>query len=360
MRDNFDIVAELESRPDLIEYPGELLMKGGPKDYIGAALCIRATLYFKGAHLQQVRDHIVSCFEEFGRLSGDVFSWLWRESATDDCPKLPYKNSKPLGDYIESMSENEHLSFYYTGGSRAEDASSWQFRIYGQRGWKAKVGRDTSVVEFSVPVVFFEGRRPDFIALVVKCARWLKAEHGYAGYALNLSPVRREKNEPIEAFLSERMPGMDVGNAPLLADRPEFKPFKIKTVSWLTVINYARLDLVGGAEGIQDKLPAGYFRMYDYGAGVVIQAGAKPSALGDQKDLRPAAYILLDHQLSDIRLFNVGSLHSNSQRGEIRLTGWAADRWLQRFDVRPSEIRNHVERLMQESPITGEDALKTT
>ena len=33
-------------------------MKGGPEDYIGAVVCLRGTLYFKGAHTRLVRKRL--------------------------------------------------------------------------------------------------------------------------------------------------------------------------------------------------------------------------------------------------------------------------------------------------------------
>jgi hypothetical protein len=357
MAENFDFASELSKRPELIKFPGDLLMKGGAKNYIGAVLCVRATLYFKGGHTDSKREGIVSCFEEFLRLSGEVFTWLWREKPVDGSPKLRYEESVALRDLILPMGEDDHLSFCYTSGVKAEDAGCWQFLIYGQRGWKAKIGQEYSAVEFSVPVDFLEKNRREFIALVVYCSKVLEVEHGCAGFALNLSPVRRERNEPVEAFVSERMPGLDIGNATLLANDPALKIGKIKTVSWLTVMNFSRLDLAGGISKLKKNLPSSHFKIYDYGAGVVVQAGARPAAVGDEADLRPAAYIVLDHQLCDVRVFSIDDLHHNSRHGEIRLTGWAANQWVKRFDVGPAELPLHLRRLADEPSLEDEDVI---
>ncbi len=47
MEQPFDLAAELAKQPHLLEIAGNLLMKSGPEDYIGAVLCLRGTLYFK-------------------------------------------------------------------------------------------------------------------------------------------------------------------------------------------------------------------------------------------------------------------------------------------------------------------------
>ncbi|MGY2337595.1 type VI immunity family protein, partial [Pseudomonas sp. SDO5511_1_S431] len=97
---------------------------------------------------------------------------------------------------------------------------------------------------------------------------------------------------------------------------------------WLTVLDQARLDLVGGLDALRAQLPPSHFAVYEYGSGVVIQAGAYPYLGGDTEDPKPAAYVLLNHALKGIRYDTVGSLHGNSHDGELRLVGWSADQWL--------------------------------
>ena len=64
MEQPFDLAAELAKQPHLLEIAGNLLMKGGPEDYIGAVLCLRGTLYFKEAHTPLVRESLCQCFDE--------------------------------------------------------------------------------------------------------------------------------------------------------------------------------------------------------------------------------------------------------------------------------------------------------
>lgn len=357
MQDDFDIASEMARLPWAMEIPGSLLMKGGPQDYIGAALCIRGTLYFKDAHTKGVREELCKCFNEFLKLAGDSLVWLWREDPPEGKNLIPYGKVKPLPDMMNKMDEDDHLSFYYTSGGKPEDASPWLFSIYGQRGWKAKMGDNLSVLEFSVPIIFFEQHRIDFIRLFVSSARFLRAEQGYAGYALNLSVTKRDNNEPTEAFMSEQMPGLDVGTAALLANRPEFKGSKIKTVSWLTVIHESRLVQIGNLAFLHRNLPSSHFAIYDYEVGYVVQAGASPSLIGDSEHPAPATYVLVDHLLSCLRYETVGSLHGGSHDGEIRLTGWSADQWLKRFDISPFGLRDLRNRISTVQPLTANDVL---
>lgn len=349
MEPKFDLAEELAKHSHLLEMPGNLLMKGGREDYIGAVLCLRGTLYFKGAHTPLVREALCQCFDDYKRLAGPQLTWLWREEPPEGKPLTAYGDAKPLREMLAGMDEDYPLSFYYNSGKQSIDASGWYFEIFGQSAWEAKIGRDLSVLEFSVPLLYQEQNPLHFQRLFLDFARRLAPEQGYAGHAYNLSPTRRDSNEPTEAFMAARMPGLDVGTAGLLANRPAFKPSKIKTVSWLTLLDQARLEQVGGVEALRAQLPSSHFAFYDYGAGVVIQAGAYPVG-GDAEDPRPAAYVLLNHVLKGIRYETVGSLHGGSHDGELRLVGWSADQWLKRLDVDEGEISAWRAKLLRNEP----------
>ncbi|QXQ04150.1 DUF3396 domain-containing protein [Stenotrophomonas indicatrix] len=357
MPSSHQIPVELPWSPEALaafEFPGDLLLPRGPRNYVGAVTCLRLTLYFKDAHTAATRERLCLCFDAFRELAGDALSWLWREKPPRGMPKQRVKNSQPLRDMIGTMSEDDHLSFCYTSGANAEDAGAWQFLVYGKRGWQSRMGDDMSVLELSAPTGHFSGEKCQFIEFAIKCAHWLRAAHGHAGYALNLSPVRRERNEPIEAVLAQRLPGLDAGNAALLANRAELKHLKFKTVSWLTLLDDARLAAAGGFDQLRSALSEPYFRLQGYGSGVLIQAGARPLAYADAEDPRPPEYVLLDHQLRGLRPASVGNLHFNPKSAEPRLIGRLADQWMRRFEVDASEIPIHEARLARQHPRTYE------
>ncbi|RQB74143.1 DUF3396 domain-containing protein [Pseudomonas aeruginosa] len=349
MEQPFDLTEELAKHPHLLEVPGNLLMKGGREDYIGAVLCLRGTLYFKGGQTPLVREALCKCFDDFKCLAEPHLTWLWREEPAEGKPLTAYSDAKPLREIMRGMDEDDLLSFCYTSGKNPQDASAWLFDIFAPRGWEAKMGDDIGVLAFSVPLLYQERNPLNFLQLLLDCAHRLAPEQGYAGHAFNLSPNKRDDNEPTEAFMAARMPGLDVGTAALLAYRPKFKPTRIKTVSWLTILDQPRLDLAGGLDALRSQLPSSHFAFYDYGAGVVIQAGAYPPG-GDGDDPRPAAYVLLNQVLKGIRYETVGSLHGGSHDGELRLVGWSADQWLKRLDVDESDIPAWRARLLGDEP----------
>ncbi|GFM85096.1 hypothetical protein PSCICO_04950 [Pseudomonas cichorii] len=350
MKPEFNMAEELAKQPQLLEMPGNLLMKGGPENYVGTVLCLRGTLYFKEAHTPQVREAVCQCFDEFKHIAEPHLTWLWREEPPEGKPLTPYNKAKTLREMLAAMDEDYPLSFYYTSGKQPDDASPWYFEFFGQPAWEAKMGDDLSVLEFSVPLLYQEQNPLKFLQLFIDFSKHLNPIQGYAGHAYNLSITKRDDNQPTEAFMATRMPGLDVGTAALLANRPQFKASKIKTVSWLTLLDKERVELAGGLEALRTQLPPSHFAFYRCEESLVIQAGAYPYLSGDAEDPKPAAYVLLNHTLKNLRYDTVGSLHGGSHDGELRLVGWAADQWLKRLDVDESELPVWSARLLGNEP----------
>lgn len=350
MDQSFDLAAALTKQPHLLEVPGNLLMKGGPQNYIGAVASVRGTLYFKEAHTSVVREALCKCFDDFKMVAEPHLTWLLREEPPKGKPVIPYSNAASLREMMESLDEDDLLSFFYTSGKQSKDASPWLFSIMGQRAWQAKMGDDVSVLEFSVPVLFHDQNPLSFLKLFRAFAQRLNPEQGYAGNAFNLSITQKDENEPTEAFMAARMPGLDVGTASWLTIEPTAKQPKIKTVSWLTLLDNQRLELAGGLDILRSQLPSSHYAFYRCNDGVIIQSGAYPYAAGDAEDPKPAAYVLVNHLLKPIRCETVGSLHSGSHDGELRLVGWSADQWLKRLDVDDSSIPAWRTKLLRDEP----------
>lgn len=339
--------------------PGAMLMKYGPENYMGAVLAVRGTLYFNGSHTPEIREAICQCFDTYEAITKEHLTWLWREEPPEGPDKMAYAKAKPMRDMMKRMDEDDLVSFAYSGGEKPEDASPWMFHVLGLRGWKAKMGDwGLDSLEFSLPILYAEENPTAFQKLFVEFARLLKAEHGHGGFALNLSLVRREENEPIEAFMASKMNGIDAGDNVVLAGRHEIGiTDHIKTIGWLTAINKDMLDKVGGLPTLRSELPMDWFAMYDYGNGIVIQAGPKPEKAGVEIDPKPATYVLPNMALKEIRVPEIGNLHYGSQDGEPRLYGWAAEQWLQRFDVPEEELLSYKAKLLKEPKLTKETTL---
>jgi hypothetical protein len=358
--ENHDDVAELlRANPDKLFVPGELLMKNGPQDYIGAAFSVRGTLYFDGSHTPEVRNAICECFAAYEVIANEHLRWLWRDEPPSGPNLLPYAKVKPMKTMMEKLRPDDLVSFAYTGGAKSEDASPWMFYVQGVRAWRAKMETaGLGALTFSVPPLFIEENPTAFQKLFVEFARLLKAAHGHAGFAFNLSLPREEPNESTEAFMATKMNGIDVGNPVVIGARGKCGiRDHIKTVGWLTAINYDMLEKVGGLARLRSELPVSWFAKYDYGNGLVIQAGAKPEIVSVEADPHPASYVLLNMALKDIRISEIGGIHYPSQHGEPRLYGWAAEQWVSRFDVPEDELMSFKTKLLVEPKLNKESTL---
>lgn len=348
--DKTEALALLRDHPEKMELPGALLMRKGPKDYVGAVPALSGTIYFKDAHTLEVRDAICDCFEEWEALAGPYLTWLWREEPAEGPSKQSYKKAKPMRDYMKRMNENDSVSYGYISGRNPEDAGPWQFEVYGLRAWEAKMGtRGLCSLRFTVPLLYANDHPLAMPTLFLSFVRKLKAVHGYAGSGLVLSLVRSEENEAIEMYLAGQANGLDVGHE-LWTNKNVVAG--IKTVGWLTAINNNMVEKIGGLTAIRSELPMDWFALYDYGAGIVIQAGPKASAAKVDEDPKPAIYVLPNMLLREVRTPKIGSLHHASRDGELRLTGQAAEQWLQRFDVDEGELLNYKAKLLNEPKLT--------
>lgn len=344
----FDPIQLMREHPEKMRIPGALLTKKGPQDYVGSVPAVTGTLFFKDAHLPEVREAISACFDEYEAIAKEHLSWLWRAEPPEGPDKFAYAKAPPMRQMAKRMKENDLFAFTYTSGKQPHDAGDWEFDVSGMRGWEAKmVVRGTSVLRFSLPLLYVEENPTAFQAMFVSFAKRLKAIHGYGGYGLVLSAVREYDNQPFEAYMAEKMNGFDVGSPTGGASNAHEG---IKTVSWLTAVNYEMVDKIGGLSAIRSELPMDWFALYDYGAGLVIQAGPKPEAAPTDQP-KPARLVLPNVLFKEVRSPKV-SLHFGSVNGEPRLNGWGAEQWLQRFDVPEDELMAYKARLLEEPKLT--------
>ena len=351
----FDPLQLMRDHPEAMRIQGGLLTKQGPQDYVGSVPAVTGTLFFKDAHLPEVREAICVCFDEYAVIAGHHFTWLWREEPPEGPPKIPYPKAKSMRSMLKHMKENDLVSFAYISGSQPHDAGDWEFQVSGVRGWQAKMQNwGLSVLRFSMPILYVEENPTAFQAMFISFAMRLKAVHGYGGYGLVLSLVRSDDNQPFEAYLAEKLSGFDVGT-PVGVSQAALAG--LKTVSWLTAVNRDMVELVGGLSTIRSELPMDWFALYDYGAGLVIQAGPKPDAAPTDRP-KPARLVLPNALFKPVRMPQIGSLHRNSVDGEPRLNGWAAEQWLKRFDIDESELMVYKAQLLDEPKLTPATTLQ--
>ncbi len=345
-----------------LEMPGAMLMKYGPEDYVGATIAVRGTLYFKGAHTPEVREALCRCFDAYEAVAKDNLRWLWRDEPPSGPNKFAYTKAPAFRSMAMKMHDDDHFGFAYVGGEKPHDASPWVFSTFGHRAWQARMGSwGPDSLIFSMPREMVDSHPTLFQKLFVEFCRLLKVEHGHGGFALNLSLVRKEPNQPTEAIMVSKMAGLDAGSGHLIGGLPDRDiEHRLVNVGWLTAINHTMIEKVGGIDALRSELPASWFAKYGYGNGVVIQAGPEPEIAPVELDPKPAIYVLPAMALKKVRLIADLSLHYGSKDGEPRLTGLAARAWLTRFDIPEEDLMLYKAKLLREPKLTKETTLPET
>ncbi|ONN68258.1 type VI immunity family protein [Herbaspirillum sp. VT-16-41] len=344
----FDPAHFMRNHPEEMRIPGGLLTRQGQQDYVGAVPAITGTLFFHDAHLPKVREAICACFDDYAALAKDQLTWLWRAEPPEGPQKFPYHEAPAMRDMIRRMNENDLVSFIYTSGKQSFDAGEWEFQVFGLRAWEANMKEiGSSALRVSVPLLYIEENPTAFQRLFAEFARRLHAIHGYAGYGLVLSAARAEDNQSFEAYLSDSFKGFDVGGPVGGSTRAHEG---IKTVSWLTAVNYDMVQQIGGLTKVRSTFPMDWFALYDYGKGLIVQSGPSPDAGATDRAL-PATLVLANMLFKEVRAPKM-MLHFASVEGEPRLIGWSADQWLKRFDIDASELMSYQKKLLDEPKLT--------
>ncbi|MDZ7814416.1 MAG: DUF3396 domain-containing protein [Ideonella sp.] len=360
MSEPFDLADLLKEHSDKLNFPGAMLMKYGPEDYIGATMVMRGSVFFKDSHTQEVREKICECFDEYEAIAKEHLKWLWFDEPPKGPDRFSYAKAPKIRDYAGALRDDDRMGFACISGEKPHDASQWQFKVFGHRGWQVKMGTwGLSSLQFSLPLLYVEEHPTAFQKLFVSFATSLKAVHGHGGHALQLSVVRKEPNEPVEAMMLDFANGVDGGDTAMIGTSDEIGITKnIKTIGWLTAINHDMIKRVGGLTTIRSELPMDWYALYDYTEGLVIQAGPKPELAPKTLDPMPATYVLVNHLLKQVRIPEIGSLHYGSKNGEPRITGWSAEQWLKRFDIEDDALMPYKAKLLDEPKLTQKTTLK--
>jgi Protein of unknown function (DUF3396) len=251
----------LRDNPAKLDIPGAALMKYGPEDYVGATMVLRGTLFFDGSHTPEVREAVCQCFEQYEALAKEHLTWLWREKPQQGPDRYAYAKAPKLRDLMKKLDPDDNITFAYISGKKAHDASAWQFLAFGLRAWEAKLGDNgLASLQFTLPLLDVEEQPQLFQRLFVDFSKRLKPVHGYGGHALQLSLVRKEPNEPVEAMMVKAARGVDAGdNAVLGRWAKSGITTRLKTIGWLTAINSEMVEKIGGLFRIRSELPHDWF-----------------------------------------------------------------------------------------------------
>lgn len=323
----------------LIEKYGNSLMFPGcattdnPKDFVGAAICVSCTIYFKWGWKKNKREVICDFLDKYMSFFEDKIKWVFSDEEPGKGSKQEYKKTKPLKELYKKWGENILVCRQYKGGESFNDASPYSFFIGSYRKWQADLLEEhgdpgVDFIRFSVPLSFLAEHPGVFQRMVLESADSLEALHGFAGIRAELSPDRYAE-EPTEAWLAQQWNGLVVGND--FASAEELSATTIKSVSWLTIIGQEILPKAD-YQWLRSELPPSWFALYEYDHGMVIQAGPAPETAPVADNPLPATYVLPNMIFKPYRIHDC-TIHSNTKRRPLIVTDSARAAWLSRFDV---------------------------
>lgn len=325
---------------------------------VGAALAVRAVIYFTGGYTPAKRKALVACYERYSDAL-QVYQHAAEQSAgrepSKDSPlrwlyqdgKQPVELSK--GPSLISLSTgipaNAPFTLAVSNAADKDEAGTMEFATFCLEDWQASLNRGMDVVTFSVPQAFLTLCPGVFEALFAQAVGELDAVNGHAGYAANLSLLQRGPNEASEYFWARKFgPGLDVGD-PMRRNLRRLTDH-IKTVDWLTAVNADLLKKLGGADKL--GLPPDWFRKQPYNnGGLIIQAGVAPQTgiAGEpgHPPEPPAAYVLLNNAMRPIIADEIGTLQTGTATNTAPLLNSqvATEAWLRRLDVEPDRINGY-------------------
>ncbi|NYH13224.1 type VI immunity family protein [Paraburkholderia bryophila] len=111
---------------------GAILEPDLPHDYVGAALVVRASLFFPNAYRSDVRAEIANCFEQYSAFAGERLRWITQDGTRPSA----LKGGRPNTKVFAPKSENDLVSAFISSGEKTSDAGLWEFRVFGLMKWQ--------------------------------------------------------------------------------------------------------------------------------------------------------------------------------------------------------------------------------
>lgn len=172
--------------------------------------------------------------------------------------------------------------------------------------------------------------RSNYEVLLAATLRWCalaQPVHGSAGFVFIFES---KQNSEHTQQLFKRFPGFDFLHAGMFSMQARDIHNRIKGVNWLTVLNDALVEELGGRDKMHVALQP-ICKVHDYPGGVVIQAGAYPQIGDTWRGDIPEAYRLVARYTQSIRF------EDYDQDGLFRVPEGLDDKeetlaWIRRFD----------------------------
>lgn len=286
-------------------------------------LGIIATFYLDKGWDDGVRAAVAGCFEHYHSIFGSMLRWARNTKNKRWVPANSEKMMSPRDLFaVDSIDEDMAWEFDYHSGKSEEEAGQFCIHGLGSPRWEED---DLSYLSITVSYDWFYTHREEFIHLVLDWCKQLAPLHGYAGLSLIESPdvaIRRD-HEVLVVGLAKRFPGVEL-------DYPYshviYLKQGLKGVNWLTIIGEEFLsqqkDSASKMQSVREVA-----RVYDYGKGVVIQAGEQPESGDINRNHFPDAYRKVNKHFRAWRVHKLGRFHGSTGFDQA-----ASEAWLARFD----------------------------
>jgi hypothetical protein len=280
-----------------------------------------ATFYLEAPWTRPVREAVAAEADRHVALVQDRLVW-GKDPKTANYHRLDKRRIPTPGAWLPQHEDGKVWEFGFHGGEVIDAASS--FHVDGLGGDAAY--DELGYFRIGLPLDWFAkhpGSLPDFVLPICQA---LRPVSGYAGIGL-LMPMTVEGRQASESLilpLAQRFPGAEV-------DHPGTSTIHlatgIKGVNWLTILGDRWVEAAGGLDYLRIRLDEANYKLYPYGGGLMIQAGARPQ-IGDADSNRwPTNYVTLARVLKKIQVKDHYPFFSGNH-----FTQTATREWLYRFD----------------------------
>ncbi len=287
-------------------------------DYL--KLCLDVTVYWSGSVYDRAEGILDFYQQSLALLRKDIRQYQTGtmgkprrlKEDTFEMPPLWLKKPKARQDI---------LWLTLDGATTPDGASDHAFQI------RAMVPDEVGLVRLVLPTDFIAASAAPFVELAKNLVRKLDFSFGHGGYAVNwndlgdLSPNAELRLYP----LGRRHPGIDL---PDLNGMLFVIPRGIKCVNWLTFLNAAYCEQLGGLEKLQAKLGKDV-TLHELPKGVMIQAGERPEVGDVNRRRRLPLYRKVGKALAPLRAEDYPGF---LKHGGLVPDDGATEAWLGRFD----------------------------
>jgi len=256
---------------------------------------LRASIKFQNGHTPEKRQACLRVMRSFYEAFKDhITHWLPPDPAQQSLLRVE-PDQFPIPDSPEAVFDaDENFDVELFGFLKAQKKREPCLYQAGVLCMPQDESRKNSYFEANIPLSWAVAHTFDSVRELVRTwSSILEAVHGTTGISL----LFNDPNEYLRYsfFLLKKFPGIDYEDPSQFnlqvnsARSGGIKPFKIRTVSWLTILGTPIVEELGGRQLIAAELGPSC-PIFDYSGGIVIQAMPVPQ-LGSMEDgLIPEGY----------------------------------------------------------------------